>query len=191
MKFPRQHRENLIQGWQNCKKYLEEQTKEKVIPREKKLLFYFLQDFGRSFFTISEKLLADLSKLQSKYLCNVLRNNIFFWKMNMISTFYGPWDEKEEGFQSKSSGSYNKNSRFQRNIMRKKIFLFRKSFTFLLSFSKLEWFLCLFANSFSQVCQTTNQREERKTLGKLNLKNCVLQTILDFEMKKHGVSAKQ
>ena len=171
LKFPRQHRENLFRGWQNWKKCLEEQTKEKDIPREKKVLFQFFEDFERSVFTISENLLAWLSKLQSKHLCKVLRNNIFIWKMNMISTFFGLWDEKEEGFQWKSflRGSYNKNSRFQWNFLRKKIFLFRKSFIFLLSFFELEWFLCLFAIFFCLLCQTANQREERKKNEEINL----------------------
>ena len=94
---------------------------------------------------------------------------IFFEKW----TWYQPSTDfemkKKRAFSRKVRGSYNKNSRFQRNFMRKKIFLFRKSFIFLLSFFKLEWFLCLFANSFSQVCQTTNQREERKKIGEIKL----------------------
>ena len=52
-----------------------------------------------------------------------------------------------------------------------KRFLFRKCFLFLLSFLEFQWFFCLFAKFFSLVCQTTDQRRERKKLGKLTWKN--------------------
>ena len=56
----------------------------------------------------------------------------------------------------------------------KKRFLFRKCFLFLLSFLEFQWFFCLFAKLFSLVCQTTDQRRERKQLGKLTWKICFL-----------------
>ena len=51
-------------------------------------------------------------------------------------------------------------------------FRFRKSFLFLLSFLEFEWFLCLFAKLFSQVCQITDQCAERNKLGNLIWKSC-------------------
>ena len=53
-----------------------------------------------------------------------------------------------------------------------KRFLFRKSFLFLLSSLEFEWFLCPFAK-LCLVCQTTDQRRERKTLGKLTFEKFV------------------
>ena len=70
-------------------------------------------------------------------------------------------------------------------------FLFRKSFLFLLSFLVIEWFLCLFAKLFSQVCQTTAQFAERKKIGELNLEKLFFQSFLEIEAKKLGLSAKQ
>ena len=70
-------------------------------------------------------------------------------------------------------------------------FLFRKSFLFLLSFLVIEWFLCLFAKLFSQVCQTTDQCAERKKIGELNLEKLFFQSFLEIEAKKLGLSAKQ
>ena len=144
------------------------------------------------FFAISEKLPAWLSKLQSTYFFNVLRENIYFLKLNMIPTFFGLWDEKKWDIQSKNffQGPTNKNSRFQRNISIKTDFSFEKVF-FLLSFSEFQWFLWLFAKLFSQVCQTTDQRAERKKNGEINLENLFFQSILVSEEKKLGLSAKQ
>ena len=44
----------IFHCWQNCKKSFEEQTKEKFIPGEKKL-FYFFQDFEWSYFLLLAK----------------------------------------------------------------------------------------------------------------------------------------
>ena len=122
---------NYFHCWQNCKKCFEEQTKEKFIPGEKKL-FYFFQDFERSYFLLlAKKILSLLSKLQSTYLCKVLRKNIFFWKW----TWFQPasdFEMKKMGllFKSFFRGSTNKDSRFQRKILLKKDFCFEKVFFF-------------------------------------------------------------
>ena len=72
---------NFNQGWQNCKKCLEEQTKGKLVSKEKKLLFQIFQGLERSFNSIfSEKLPAWFSKLQPTYLSKILRLNNF-WKI--------------------------------------------------------------------------------------------------------------
>ena len=97
------------------------------------------------------------------------------------------WDIQSKNF---FQGPTNKNSRFQRNISIKTDFSFEKVF-FLLSFSEFQWFLCLFAKLFSQVCQTTDQRAERKKNGEINLENLFFQSILVSEEKKLGLSAKQ
>ena len=85
--------------------------------------------------------------------------------------------------------------RASKEIFRWKKFLFRKSFLFLLSSLEFEWFLCLFAKLFSLVCQTTDQRRERKTLGKINLRKICFsfykKSILDFEQKQLGLLAKR
>ena len=76
-------------------------------------------------------------------------------------------------FQSRSffQGSTNKNSRFQRNISMKKDFSFENVF-FSVIILEFPWFLCLFAKLLSQVCQTTDQRRERKQLRNLTWKFC-------------------
>ena len=58
------------------------------------------------------------------------------------------------------------------NYFDEKRFLFRKSFHFLLDFLEVQCFLYLFAKLFSLVFQTTDQRRERKKLGKLTWKIC-------------------
>ena len=76
---------------------------------------------------------------------------------------------KKRGFSVEkfSSGFIQQKFALPENFLRKKIFLFRETFIFLLSFLELEWFLRLFADFFCQVCQTTNQRVERKKMAKL------------------------
>ena len=66
-----------------------------------KNFFNFFKFLSEVFFAISEKLPAWLSKLQSPYLFKVLRENICFLKLNMISTFFGLWDEKNGSFSQK------------------------------------------------------------------------------------------
>ena len=103
-----------------------------------------------------------------------MSENIYFLKLNMISTFFGLWDEKM-GLSVKEffSGFNQQKFALLEKYFDEKRFLFRKSFLFLLSSLEFEWFLCLFANLFSLVCQTTDQRRERKTLGKLTFEKFV------------------
>ena len=84
---------NYNHFWQNCKECLEEQTNENFIPGEKSY-FNFFKFLSEVSFAISEKLPPRLSKLQSTYLFKVLRESIYFLKLNMASTFFGLWEEK-------------------------------------------------------------------------------------------------
>ena len=69
-----------------------------------------------------------------------------FFKLNMIANFFGLRDEENWDFGQKNflQSYYNRNSRFQRNVLRKNDFSFERGFIFLLSFLEFEWFLCLF-----------------------------------------------
>ena len=89
----------------------------------------------------------------------------------MISTFFGLWDEKL-GLSVKEffSGFNQQKFALLEKYFDEKRFPFRKSFLFLLSSLEFEWFVCLFAKLFSLVCQTTDQRRERKNIGEINLR---------------------
>ena len=163
---------NYFHCWQNCKECLEEQTKENFIPG-KKNYFNFFKFLSEVSFVISEKLPHWLSKLQSTYLFKVLSESIHFCKLNMSSTFFGFWDEKM-GLSVKDffSGFNQQNFALLEKNFDEKIFPFRKSFLFLLDILEFQWFICLFAKLFTLVCQTTDQRRERKKMGKLTWKIC-------------------
>ena len=83
--------------------------------------------------------------------CN-LRTFKSFWgkriflKLNMIANFFGLRDEENWAFGQKNflQGFYNRNSRFQRKVLRKNDFSFERGCIFLLSFLEFEWFPCLF-----------------------------------------------
>ena len=183
---------NYFHYWRNCKECLEEQTKEILFPGEKKTILIFSRFWAKFFLAISEKLPAWLSKLQSTYFFNVLRENIYFLKLNMIPTFFGLWDEKKWVIQSKNffQGPTNKNSRFQRNISIKTDFSFEKIF-----FSVIFFGVSVISLSFCKVVQSgvSNYRSTcgKKKNGEINLENLFFQSILVFEEKKLGLSAKQ
>ena len=163
---------NYNHCWQNCKECLEEQTNENFIPGEKSY-FNFFKFLSEVSFAISEKLPPRLSKLQSTYLFKVLRESIYFLKLNMASTFFGLWEENMGSLSQRvffrvqptkiraSTGIF----RWQKISLSKKIF-------FLVDFLEFQWFLYLFAKLFSLVFQTTDQRRERKKLGNLTWKIC-------------------
>ena len=77
---------NYSQGWQSCKKYLEQQTKEKLISKEKSYCSIIFNVSGGFFFVLSEKLPAWLSKLQPTYFSKILRLNSF-WKIAQFFNF--------------------------------------------------------------------------------------------------------
>ena len=133
----------------------------KNLLREKKSTSLVFSRFWAVFFAFSEKFMAWLSKLQSTYLLKVLRENIYFWKLNMVSTFFGLW-EKKMGLSVKKffSGFNQQKFALPEKYFDEKRFVFRKSFRFLLSCLEFEWFLCLIAKLFSQVCQTTDHCAE-------------------------------
>ena len=125
---------NYFKGWQSCKKCLEEQTKEKVNPREKKHYFNFSKNLSEVFLLLAKNYRQGCQNCNLRIFSRFWGKTLFFFKLNTISTFFGLWDGKK-GFQSKcfTQGSCNKISRFQRNILRKKISLSKK-FVFLFSF---------------------------------------------------------
>ena len=143
-------------------------------------------------FAISEKLPPRLSKLQSTYLFKVLRESIYFLKLNMASNFFGLWYEKKWVFQSRSffQGSTNKNSRFQRNISMKKDFSFENVFFFCYHLWSLSDFFVLLQNCLVR-CAKPPIIVQRAIIGKINLEKLFFFIqLLDFERKKLGLSAK-
>ena len=131
--------------WRNCKECLEDQTKEKIIPGEKKIILIFSRFWAKFVCAISEKFPSWLSKLQPTYLCKVLGKNIFFESehdFNLLRTL--GWKKMGLSVKSFFLVSTNKGSRFQRKIMMKKDFSFEKVFFFCYhfwSFSKFFVFL--------------------------------------------------
>ena len=111
------------------------------------------------------------------------RKNIYFLKLNMISTFFGVWDEKSGSFSQKVFFRVQPTKiRASRAIFWGKSFLFPKCFFFLLSIMEFDWFLCIFPKLFSQVCQITDQLAEKKIWG-VNLEKLFFESFLDFEEK--------
>ena len=174
---------NYFHCWQSCKKCLEEQNKENLFQGKKTILIFF-KFLSEVFFAISDKLPAWLSKLQSTYLCKVLGKNIFFESEHDLK-FLRTLRWKKWVFQSKSffQGSTNKNSRFQRNISMKKDFSFENVFFFCCHFWLFRDFFVFLQMLFSQVCQTTDQRRERKHLRKVTWKICFFKSFLDLRRK--------
>ena len=160
--------------------------------QEKKNYFNFFKNLSEVFFAISEKLPAWLSKLQSTYFFNVLRENIYFLKLNMIPTFFRLWDEKKMGHSVKKffSGSNQQKFALPEKYFDQNRFLFRESF-----FSVIFFGVSVISLSFCKVVQSgvSNYRSTcgKKKNGEINLENLFFQSILVFEEKKLGLSAKQ
>ena len=116
--------------------------------------------------------MAWLSKLHSTYLLKVLRENIYFLKLNKISTFFGLWDEKNGSFSQKVffQCSTNKNSRFRRNISKKKDFSFEKVFFFCCHFWSLSDAFVLLQNCLVR-CAKSPIIVQRGNIGKKSLEN--------------------
>ena len=157
----------------------------KKLFQEKKKLFYFFQDFGRCFFTISKKLLAGLSKPQSKYLCNVLRNNIFLLKnehdINLLRTLR--W--KRKGLSVEKFGVHTTEIRASREIFwGKKYFSFEKVFFFCYHFSSCsDFFVFLQTSSVRCVKPPTNVRREKK-IGEIKLEKLCASNIFGLWEEK-------
>ena len=183
---------NYFHYWRNCKECLEEQTKEIFFPGEKKTILIFSRFWAKFFFAISEKIPAWLSKLQSTYFFNVLRENIYFLKLNMIPTFFGLWNEKKMGHSVKKffSGSNKQKFALPEKYFDQNRFLFRESF-----FSVILFGVSVISLSFCKVVQSgvSNYRSTcgKKKNGEINKENLFFQSILVFEEKKLGLSAKQ
>ena len=159
---------------------------------KKKTILIFSRSWAKFFFAIREKLPAWLSKLQSTYFFNVLRENIYFLKLNMIPTFFGLWDEKKMGHSVKKffSGSNQQKFALPEKYFDQKDFSFEKVF-----FSVIFFGVSVISLSFCKVVQSgvSNYRSTcgKKKNGEINLENLFFQSILLFEEKKLGLSAKQ
>ena len=165
---------------------------------KKKTILIFSRIWAKFFFAISEKLPAWLTKLQSTYFFNVLRENIYFLKLNMIPTFLGLWDEKKWDIQSKNffQGPTNKNS-ISREIFRsKQISLSRKFFFCYLFRSFSDFFVSLQSCSVRCVKLPINVRKEKKMV-KLTWKICFFNQFwslrrknLDFQQNSKALFSK-
>ena len=150
------------------------------------------------FFAISEKLPAWLSKLQSTYFFNVLRENIYFLKLNMIPTFFGLWDEKKMCHSVKKffSGSNHQKFALPEKYFDQKRFLFRESF-----FSVIFFGVSVISLSFCKVVQSgvSNYRSMcgKKKMVKLTWKICFFNQFwslrrknLDFQQNSKALFSK-
>ena len=145
VKFPWQQRTNIFRVDKIAKSVSRNKLMKNLF-REKNYLNFF-QNSERSFFAIDKKLPVWLSKLQSTYLFKVLRENIYFLKLNMISTFFGVWDEKSGSFSQKIFFRVQPTKiRASRAIFWGKSFLFPKCF-----FSVINFGVWLISLSFSKV----------------------------------------
>ena len=166
--------------------------------QEKKNYFNFFKFLGEVVFTISEKLPHWLSKLQSTYLCKVLKKNIYFSKIERVFKLLRNWDEKNRASSQKiffrvcTTGIRASREKF----WGKMISLSKEFYFSVIIFGVWVISLSFFSQSFKQnslvrcVKPPINVRREKK-FWKLTLKNCVLWTILDFEEKKFGLPVKQ
>ena len=145
VKFPWQQRTNIFRVDKIAKSVSRNKLMKNLF-REKNYLNFF-QNSERSFFAIDKKLPVWLSKLQSTYLFKVLRENIYFLKLNMISTVFGVWDQKTGSFSQKIFFRVQPTKiRASRAIFRGKSFLFPKCF-----FSVINFGVWLISLSFSKV----------------------------------------
>ena len=151
VKFPWQQRTNIFRVDKIAKSVFRNKLMKNLF-REKNYLNFF-QNSERNFFAIDEKLPVWLSKLQSTYLSKVLRENIYFLKLNMISTFFGVWDEKSGSLSQKIFFRVQptKIRASREKFCWKKISLSKK-FSFSVIIFGVSVISFLFAKLFSQVC---------------------------------------
>ena len=145
----------------------------KILIQEKKNILLF------SSFWVKFSLLIVKNYRHGCQNCN-LRIFSRFWGKTFIS-YNWTWCQTSSDFVMKKmglsikeffSGFNQQKFALPEKYFDEKRFLFRKCFLFLLSFLEFQWFLCLFAKLFSLVGQTTDQRRERKQLGKITWKTC-------------------
>ena len=116
-----------------------------------------------------------------------------FFKLNMIANFFGLRDEEnwDVGQKNFLQSYYNRNSRFQRNVLRKNDFSFERGFIFLLSFLEFEWFLCPFLQNSLVRCVKPPISVLREIKWGNYPGKIVFSINFEFEEKKIGFSAKQ
>ena len=94
-----------------------------------------------------------------------------------------------------SSGFLQQEIALPENYFEEKWFLFRRSFVFLLSFLEFEWFACLSCKILQSGVSNQQSTRREKKIGEINLpKTCFFinkKSVLDFEQKQLGLSAKQ
>ena len=159
--FPRQHRKIIFRV-----------DKTAIIVWRKKLRKILFQEKKTYYFKFFKILHAILLPLAKNYRhgcqnCNLStfrkfwRKLDFFFKWNMFANIFGLRDEKI-GLLVKnfSSGFLQQEIALPEKCFEEKGFLFRECF-FSVIILEFEWFLCLFAKLFSQVCQTTDHCAER------------------------------
>ena len=169
----------------------EEQTREKLIPTEKKLLFYFFKNLSEVFVTFSEKLPAWLSKLQPTWLSKISRFNNFWKSAQCLNLLLGFELIKVENiFEKKFSGFFTGCCASRGICWGKVISLFKKFYSFWCHFWKVSNFVVVLQNSLvtclkARVTCVKNRNCENKQW------NYFTSPIWDFELKKLGLSAKK
>ena len=126
----------------------EEQTREKLIPTEKKLLFYFFKNLSEVFVTFSEKLPAWLSKLQPTWLSKISRFNNFWESAQCLNRLLGFELIKVENiFEKKFSVFFTRCCASRGICWGKVISLFKKFYSFWCHFWKVSNFVVVLQNS--------------------------------------------
>ena len=124
-----------------------------------------------------------MSKLQSTYLCEVLRKN-FFFKIEHVCKHLRTSSLKKIGLSVKKflQGFYYRNSRFQRNVLRKKDVSFEKVF-FCYHFWSLSDFFVFLQNCLVR-CAKPPILVQRGIIGKFNLENLFFYSIFGLWAEK-------
>ena len=99
----------------------------------------------------------------------------------MIATFFGLWDEKNRVFcQKVFFRVFTTRIRASREMFWGKMISLSKKFYFFYHLWSMSDFFVFLAKFSTKVCQTSNQRAERKKLGKLTFEKVVFLQKINF-----------
>ena len=162
-------------------KCLEEQTKEKLISKEKKVNILFFQQVKRSFFlTSSKKLPAWLSKLQPAYLSNILRFNIFWKIAQCFNLLLSLRIKKTRAFSQKDITGYCAS----RGISWEKVISLSEIFILSGINLEIEQLLCRFAISLTSCGKAAIYVREEKKFTETNNEKLLLYQLRTLSRKK-------
>ena len=132
---------NYFKGWQSCKKCLEEQTKEKVNPREKKHYFNFSKNLSEVFLLLAKNYRQGCQNCNLRIFSRFWGKTLFFLNWTWFQPSSDFEMEKKDSSQNVLLRVHATKFRASREIFWGKRFLFRKSLFFCSHFCSLSDFL--------------------------------------------------